>query len=225
MRVNIFELFTPAAVVPFFKGGDSKRWSGIYGYGSGALAFGSDWVIGGTATASPDGTGNWRRHACTTAAPGGYRTNSIDWMRKQWSPTLWIRIKADAVVANMRLWAGFWSTSSLNSDDPAGAHLAAFRYSSGIGSALRFCTKDGVTLNAINAVVLFEPDLYYDFKIIMIDAGKVYWEVTREDMMHASGNTELNLPGNSTMLGGGFFCWATTGTVYYKSLYAHCEHR
>jgi len=224
MKVNIFSFFRyPEAIIPFFKGGDSKRWSGFYIYGSGGVAFGSDWTISGSAAASPDDFTNWRRHSCTTT-PGGYRTNAIDWMRRAWRPKLWIRLKTDAVISNMRLWTGLWSTTALNSEDPSGAHLAAFRYHLAYSDKLYFCTKDGTTLNQINTNILVTENTVYDLEIDIPGDGYIYWKVSTPGGASASGSTNLNLPGLSQMLGGGFMAWATTGTVYYKSVYAHCEH-
>lgn len=200
-----------------------RRWLGfsqanVGGYVMGAAAGVSS---SGTLGDAGDTAGPFRKHTCGTVTSGAFYISAAH-CRQYWDPTLWMRIRTDAAIANIRIWAGFWDNATMNASNPAAREIAAFRFDTSVDGNWYFCVKDGTTMNAIDTGVAAAAATIYDMKISM-SGGVAYWEITPFSGATTSGNTNSNLPQEATNLYFGFLGWATSGTVYYQSLYAYCE--
>lgn len=207
----------------FFQGAGSRRNCILTSYGAGMEGYGGNYAAVGVSASAIDDFTSWRRVSAAVGGQYGYRSTAAYWRRAH-NPTFWARIMAYSSIANQRIWVGFWSnTGNLTADDPGANHIALFRYSSAVGGNWYFCTKDGAVINAIDTGLAAAVDTIYDVRIDLEDGGDVHWAITPFGGATVSGNTNVNLPGNSIDLLHGVYGHSIVGTTYFYLAYFYQE--
>lgn len=158
-----------------------------------------------------NGNGSWAR--CTTGTSSGngcsfQSTGAIT--RRDGDGILWARVTAPATLTSTRVWIGLFdeavtAVTVIDSDDPASADLAAFRYSTNVpdpttcGAGTDPCwmavVKDGTTVSAVNTTVGITANAVYRLRI-ELGASEVRFYIN--DALVRTATT--NLPGTDQYL-------------------------
>jgi hypothetical protein len=107
------------------------------------------------------------------------------------------RIKTGTDITNVRYWVGLTGIDPRTSADPAGAHLASFRYDTSVdGTAFwRCCTKDGTTINVTASAVAIAVSTAYNLRIETNGTNVKFY--INDVLVHTS---TTNLPGASAAM-------------------------
>lgn len=178
------------------------------------VSTGLDFTFTGTGSTLADDDTDARWIRITSGAVSGDHASLViipAKQRRRWSTTMVMRMKTYSDISSTRAWFGFTDTSPLSTDDPASAHLAAFRYSTVAGdSNWMACVKDGSTLNAQSTGVAVAIDTMYLFRV-ETDASEIRFYINGTLVYtHTS-----NLPGLDQSMG--YFNGVQTVTAATRS--------
>ncbi len=157
-------------------------------------------TLTGSSAIVMDSDARWIRNQPNTSASGDTTlVQAITGIphRRRWHALHAFRGKTYTDVSSMRAWIGFTDTAPQSSDDPASAHLAMFRYSTGASDGdWMACVKDGSTLNAQSTGVAVATDTMYLFRIETDDSEVRFYIDGSLVYTHTS-----NLPGIDNSMG------------------------
>lgn len=159
-------------------------------------------TLAGTASLLEDATGQYisLASAATTDTEGGVVAPTFDWFSRQVLPEFDAVVKTGASILVQRIWIGLVSGDPMALADPAGLHIAAFRYDTvADGTAFwRTVTKDGTTATVTVTTRSIAADTRYLLEISLQVANEVRFLIN--GLLVATHTA--NLPGNTTVLGG-----------------------
>lgn len=165
---------------------------------SGAAAFVS-LTTSGTNSALLDATGSYIQQLnsgstnnFSNALSSAARTN------RNCLPDITFAIKTYTDITNMRLWLGVSSVDPSSESNPASAHMAAFRYDTGVDATAfwRVCTKDGTTMNAQATTAAITADTRYEGRVAFPDLNTAAFYLNGSLV----GTSTTNLPAAATGL-------------------------
>lgn len=106
-------------------------------------------------------------------------------------------------TANVRMWIGVFSapSSSVPLDDPFTTHLAGLRYSTSAGDTnFKFATKDGTTINLVNAIAV-DTNVHYLLIESLESIPNITMTLFNNNIVQQATNVfTTNLPANATNL-------------------------
>jgi hypothetical protein len=129
----------------------------------------------GTASVLAGATGQWLQYTSSAligATAGWDGPVGYDLTQRRWRPSIGATVRSGTSIVDLRVWVGLFSQDPSGSDDPAG-HLVGLRYSSAVGPNWFLCTKDGVTLTAIDTGLPFAANTRYEIAISLSDEPSV----------------------------------------------------
>lgn len=124
-------------------------------------------TVAGTPSVVKDSTGERISYASAAGGSCGWFTN-IDAQPRMpyiWAGTIW----TPSDLTNLRAWCGLFLADPATSDDPA-THLAGVRYSQGVDTTWKFCTKDGSTLDTVDSGITVAVDTRYE---VLVDTTQL----------------------------------------------------
>jgi hypothetical protein len=174
------------------------------------LAVGPTTVTGATAVVN-DATGQYTNYA-TSAVNGnvaGVR-GPYSLTQRQAGPLAYGAIKTPVLITSERLWFGLCSGDPSGAADPAGLHLAAFRFDTGAGDTeFMACTKDGTTLTATPTGIAPVVDARYEWDVDLFLDGFALFYLQRKLVTVIS----TTLPGSATGLGQAVTCTTLSAAI------------
>lgn len=142
--------------------------------GSGLLTNPS--VVDSTSTSLGDADGAYfSQSTSATSGNEAYISNTIAMTQSRFLPFYITKFQISTAVTNTRFFTGLSNQSAvatLSSDDPAGDR-AGLSYSSGVGTAFYFETKDSTTENATSTSVTATAGTTYYFAMKFISTSQV----------------------------------------------------
>jgi hypothetical protein len=127
----------------------------------------------GTITAYTDSTGIYTNHAGATSGTAVGWVSSAAVIDVQNLPKTWIKVKTGLNITSQRIWAGLFSSTTINNDTPGttAANLgAAFRYSTVAGDTTWQCvTFNGTSQTVTDSGVTVAKDTRYDLVIDFVN--------------------------------------------------------
>lgn len=179
-------------------------------------------VVASGTTDVVDDDGGWNKYDTSatsgnaaTLKGGGTAASAFKMVRPVQLPDLLLRIKTDASLADVRLWAGLVANALDASSDASGIAVAAFRYDTGVdGTAFwRTVTNDGTTTgNVTTTTAGIAVSTLYLLRIKVVSTTSIEFYVN--GTLVATHTTDL--PGASQDLG--FWLSLTTLAAAAKSI-------
>lgn len=144
---------------------------------------------------APDAYINYNS-AASGGANAGWSESAVGMIQYTRAPVFETWIKTGGNVSDPRYWVGLFSGDPRASADPAGLHLAGFRYEPGTDTNWQACTKDGTTLSTTNTGVTVAINTKHRMVIDMRSGSSILFYI--DDVLVATKAS--NLPGATTNL-------------------------
>jgi hypothetical protein len=175
-------------------------------------------------TQANDSDGIWISIGTAATSGNGMnrRTTNFNEFRRDHGLLMGGVFKTGPSVAALRMWLGLGTAAMGGSSDPAGVHLAAFRYDTGVpDSFIQCCAKDGTTLNAQATSQGLSANTVYNWWLDMSDSSKIDFYIN-ESLV---GSLSSNLPTATQVMGGFGHIFATLENVSKSFLHGRLWYR